>query len=195
MSIQIDEQFLSSQFDALNELHFGGKVPRPIKFTVISSKRFFGKCVWYEYQEHKWYELSISDYYERTRRGYINTLIHEMIHAYLWDIGKDYLGHGEDFLTIAAHLNGHGYDINPVDECESLLTSEPKQKNLIFGTTKSGYTFVMAYAKNRETYYRNYFDRNAQKYANLHWVKTMTKRYGCLPICRTRLKGKKINSI
>ena len=108
----ITEKFLSDRFDELNATYFDGDVPRPSAFLINRSKNSFGQCMFFK-NHRDIYLISISNYYDRPEQDVTNTLIHEMIHAYLWGKGsKDYNKHTGEFLKLADQFNRQGFSIS-----------------------------------------------------------------------------------
>jgi hypothetical protein len=65
--------------------------------------------------------LYLTNKYSRLEKDIENTLIHEMIHAYIWTVIKKYplFHHGKYFKKIAARINKDGWDIKMFNDIKN----------------------------------------------------------------------------
>ena len=98
--------YISEKFEKYNNLYFNGSLKTP-KFKISNSKRALGtlsisRRLNFYGGYTKEHTISISKYYDRTEKQYDNTLIHEMIHMYVYRVeGHKHdgvLGHGLRFI-------------------------------------------------------------------------------------------------
>lgn len=105
-------QFIASTFRKYNNYIFNNAIPEP-KFRVSSSRRTLGS---FRYPQNirpelrtKYMErctLSISGLLDRDQEELADTIIHEMIHCYIWITGqKDSSTHGRIFRHYMNDIN------------------------------------------------------------------------------------------
>ena len=122
-------------------------------------------------------QIRISVKYLRTEEAYCNTLLHEMIHQYIFQFGiEDTRTHGKEFKRISADINRYGY--NTEDESVIGLNMSVKQRKTATDYVvcsylqKSGSYFVFRIAESRVNYYISWFESRADYFRNPVIVKT-----------------------
>ena len=93
-------------FNTWNEKAFENKLPLPI-IELTETKTFLGqfcqpKGVFWDKEP----KIRISNYYDRSFEDYVNTIVHEMIHYYIYHFKiKDSSPHGREWKRIAKDIN------------------------------------------------------------------------------------------
>lgn len=115
-------QWMKENFDKYNNLYWDGKLKTPT-FQIVSTRCTNGA---YRYSKEGGF-LKLSNYHKNTEKEFANTLIHEMIHAYIRQNHLAALGdhHGEVFQKEAARLNALGWNIS---RCTDFSKVEPTIK-------------------------------------------------------------------
>ena len=117
--------WMRQTFDFYNKKYFNGSLPIPI-FNIGCKYGCWGTyeaCFDYSRLTRKIRgnistgTLSLSSKYSRTEWSWTNTVIHEMIHAYIYHILKKYprSQHGEEFMTIANRIDRDGWNVGGPD--------------------------------------------------------------------------------
>lgn len=113
-------QWLSQKFAEYNKQYFGGKIPTP-QFSIERLTGEWGRFdVDVDYDRnrritraHSNGVLTVNGNYSREERSWINTLLHEMCHAYVYLVmgvlPRD--PHGREFLSVANAINRYGWNI------------------------------------------------------------------------------------
>ena len=131
---------LAETFNKCNNAYFEGKLPVP-QFDLLHSFRTCGYfCCDYEQEwfSKKLYNfcISMTDYYDFTKKQFEDIFVHEMIHYYLAYFGEDTnCTHGKKFKKMAENLNRkYGLHVTPY-----LDLSQYKRRP---GTPSLSYWFV-----------------------------------------------------
>lgn len=117
-----DLKWLEGEFTKFNTKYFQGKIPTP-KFSYRCPANDWGR-----YYPDALYsgrqivqinspgELGITKLYDRSEKAIQRTLLHEMIHMYIWLVEqiRPRLDHGFEFNRIANMLNQDGWQISRV---------------------------------------------------------------------------------
>jgi len=90
---------VSDAYDLINRYVFDGVLHKP-NLTQGTIKQCWGFCSWEPEEQNSgsWCQIKVSDKWFCTQ-WFMNTLAHEMVHQYQWDIHR------------WEHLNTHGRDI------------------------------------------------------------------------------------
>lgn len=140
--------YIAQKFNEFNKQFFHNSLPIPIfdlmsrnralgDFTVNTSKNYIGLPI------KSYMRIRLNKMFERTQTQIDETIIHEMIHQYLY-VHKIYdnAPHGNIFMRIAKKIyeesNGL-YNITPttrIDDEETLLQRDKKRLIVIFDTNK-----------------------------------------------------------
>ena len=85
--------------------------------------------------------LSINGSYSRTERDLTNTLLHEMIHVYIYNVLRinPRNPHGQDFQRVAYRINLHGWDISEKNELVTLNGGQSYYLNIIMNPNGTNY--------------------------------------------------------
>lgn len=131
---------MAETFNKCNNAYFEGKLPVP-QFDLLHSFRTCGYfCCDYEQEwfSKKLYNfcISMTDYYDFTKKQFEDILVHEIIHYYLVYFGEDTnCTHGKKFKKMAENLNRkYGLHVTP-----HLDLSQYKRRP---GTPSLSYWFV-----------------------------------------------------
>ena len=110
-TMEISVQYLRYKFDEFNTLCFGGELP-PIALKVINAKSFMGQ---FSYRKRRvlpcgtrvyGLQLKISSHYDMTKEELDDTLLHEMIHYYIFHKRiTDTSPHGRVFRQLMHDIN------------------------------------------------------------------------------------------
>ena len=99
--MQASLDFLYAKFDEYNKRCFGGRLKRP-KIVVSNAKRQLGLFM----ASRPTPTIKVSNYYDRTEEEYVDTLVHEMIHYYIYTDGiRDTGPHGPLFKAWMNKIN------------------------------------------------------------------------------------------
>lgn len=186
--------YVASAFAKYNKMYFGGNLPTP-SFEISHGKSALGDCNYFRKR------IRISDYYNRPQRDIDNTIIHEMIHWYIFvNSIKDNGHHGYHFNRIAAEINEKGgWNIartSSVANCSLSDRAKMKEERLsnkefyvcVYYSTynKHYFMFVLAPAKLNE--YVDFMERNRMK-GFFFFKSNDYKKYSEFPMCRKKIRG------
>ena len=102
----IDNFTLLSKFIEYNNAYFSGMLPIP-QFKLMHGCQTLGYFS-YQYDEYNNANemIQMTDFYDYTESQFRNVMVHEMIHYYLYYIGKDVqVNHGKAFNREAKRFN------------------------------------------------------------------------------------------
>lgn len=118
----------TNEFKRINKLIFHDKLEIPI-FKLINVKSFFGEFTGYH---NKTNIIRLSIKYNRTEFEYINTLVHEMLHQWIFESGtKDNSSHGLYFKKYMKQINEiFGFKLKIITSSNFKL-EQPIQNNYI----------------------------------------------------------------
>lgn len=121
-------EWMSQTFDEYNTKYFGGKLRRP-KFALLRNKDYWGyyKPDGYVNRFTRKFDqtgpgiIYLNGLFSREEKSLISTLLHEMIHMYIYTIKKiePRNQHGEEFYEIANFINRDGWNISEENEMTS----------------------------------------------------------------------------
>lgn len=94
---------IEKKFDKFNLEYFGGKLKRPI-FKLKLCKNALGMCSSKTKENPNKPTIMLSTYYKVKELEMENTLIHEMIHLYQYQILKERMGHKDSFKQMSARI-------------------------------------------------------------------------------------------
>ena len=152
-------EFLNQKFDELNELCFGGALPK-VSIRLSKARTYlgqlgfkrkhslFGKTQYYDFV------LRISTRLEQTEEEIIDTLLHEMIHLYIASHQlKDSSSHGKVFREMMNDLNqrfGRHITISHRKTNDELNQDTQRRQHLVcVSTLASGERGITIAAKSR----------------------------------------------
>lgn len=123
--------WMQQSFTTYNNLYFGGKLPTP-RFEVSKNCIVNGQEVWGYYdlkanfsyvtrritKVHDIGVICLTSKYSRSEADVIGTLLHEMIHEYIYLVLGIYpvLKHGIIFQQIAKRIESDGWDVTSNDK-------------------------------------------------------------------------------
>lgn len=119
-------EWMSKYFNKFNKQYFEGKLETP-QFVVGCPYGCFG---YLDYRANynkltrkiskvlSQPKLMLTSMYDRKQKDVLNTMLHEMIHLYIYSVLKKYpmSQHGSDFTKIANNLNSQGWNISETNE-------------------------------------------------------------------------------
>jgi predicted SprT family Zn-dependent metalloprotease len=189
--MQITKEYIRQSFDKYNKLYFKNELVRPL-FKITRGKTTLGQfCV------HNMYGLpittiSISQYYDRTEKEFDGTIIHEMIHLFIWQNKiADTSSHGRMFKKIAEHINQYGWNIHAYDNTPKKVSEKylDKENHIITFIDGQDYGWVIKVATNKVKYYYE-FCKQHFKDVN-YYISTDGNKYKSFRVCRNKLAGRK----
>ena len=134
-------EWMSKYFDTFNKKYFGGKLNTP-SFVVGCQSGNWGYFHYdAEYNRltrtitkvNSIPKLMLTNKYDRRAKDVANTMLHEMIHLYIYSVLKKYpiMQHGQTFQKIANKLNADGWEISEENELkptDKLVTTKNNSK-------------------------------------------------------------------
>lgn len=144
---QITTKYVIDMFNEFNYRYFDGKLylDSSVKVKVYPYKNVLGSVAAVGtfnkitgYCSATITEFHISNYFNRSEFTYCNTILHEMIHIYQYQVLKLCDGHGVSFIKKMDEINKFGWDISITETTEerksrgnknqSVLDKEARQK-------------------------------------------------------------------
>ena len=129
--------YIRDTFAKYNDLAFGGSLPEP-PFFLVASKTFGRTCGWERRMPDgssvRGASIKISLRYVMPEEEYIDTIVHEMIHYYIWmNRLQDDGSHGHLFLSMMNDISRKcGIRISVAGEItEEMLLQEPARLRYI----------------------------------------------------------------
>lgn len=192
--MKITLTYIERAFNKYNNKYFNGKLPTPIfqisraknclgNFRVVRS-RMFGTI--------KSMTLVVSNFYDLSERDFDDTIIHEMIHEYIFVNGiKDTNDHGLYWSAKAKEINADGWNISA--KAEFIKTPQRNDNikteyKILSFEDKSGKTFVMRCADNKILYFQKIIKRKGFTNPCLI-ISNNDEKFISFPCCRTRMRG------
>ena len=189
--MKLTTEIMEEMFDEFNAKYFDNTLEKP-KFKLTRRSRVFGSCrrSRNRYSTVYTYEISMTAYYDRTIYDYQNTMLHEMIHLYLFQTNADNTGHGKEFKYEATRINADGWNIQV--RCENQYTVADEYKKPC--------SLVMFYSKYTKKHYVMRYNENNREYMKMSvamdenitddfWFSSDDAKYNSLPCCRKRFRG------
>lgn len=104
-------EFVKEKYQEFNRLIFEDKLPT-VPLRVGHARTSLGTCRFNKRRrllggyEAYGFRISISDYFDLPQEIIEDTIIHEMIHYYIWHNGiKDTSAHGKEFRRMMKNIN------------------------------------------------------------------------------------------
>lgn len=104
-------EFVQDRFDEFNRLCFEGKLP-PVPLRISNARTYLGVCRYRKRRrllggyEMYGFSISISARFDLPETEIEDTIIHEMIHYYIWQNGiRDTSAHGQVFRRMMDNIN------------------------------------------------------------------------------------------
>jgi predicted SprT family Zn-dependent metalloprotease len=135
---------LYENFKFLNNLMFDNKL-QPVPLKWFNTKRYLGLL---KFKENNIENLLISTFYKMTKKQFLETLAHEMIHVYIFQNNiRDNGDHGSKFKHILNTLNQKHpeYEIKPTENTNYFSVNSTKKKLtgvLLFIADGNDYTAI-----------------------------------------------------
>lgn len=187
MVLTID--FIRENFHKFNKEYFGGSLVTP-EFKITTRKRQLGCMSWNFKGYKRLYTICISNYYDRCKTDYQNTIIHEMIHLYIRqnDIKDTRRHHGKVFYDWADKINKQGgWHIARTDDISGCGLTEKSNNTyyvVIYKTSVLNKYFMFCLNKN---YVKNYDFKSME--CCLAFTSHNDKAFAKYPLCRTSRRG------
>lgn len=192
MYLTLSLPFIKETFKKYNTIYFNGELREP-NFRITNTKARLGCC----HHDNVCYgvrygTIDVSKKYNRTEKEYINTILHEMIHLYIWQ--KDmkepsgHRSHGVLFKHYASIINKDGWGISRCNEPSGGLAEIKESVEVMLCQVSDGRYFAAAMAKGCAS-------KVARRYSGLRGVvffKTKDAMFASMSRCRSRLCGKYI---
>ena len=193
--MKVTTQWLNETFDHHNQTYFiplfNTELQRP-KFIIRSLKRWGG----YFDTKNGQPIIAMSNFREYTEVGNSDTLLHEMIHEYIWQKGiKDNKVHGKEFMRILNTLKAHGAIVTDHVLKEYVIgyDNAPNEVVLVAYQTKSGYYHVCRISPARAEVYWDWMLAHANHFFNSYLLKTKLDMCKSWRSCRTKFFGYNYN--
>jgi hypothetical protein len=114
--IKINKEMLSELYDKYNKEYFEGKLKRPMKFSVYKGSGSVGVINTPRNKKGRVKNIGIAKNIDWTESSLRDTIVHEMIHAYLYQNGMPCSKHGKVFKTVMRELNKkYGLNVEIID--------------------------------------------------------------------------------
>lgn len=195
MEITID--YINKAFDKYNEKYFGDSLNKPT-FKLFKSKRTLGQfCV--QNSHYRYFGgqptlvIRISNYYNREQKDFDNTIIHEMIHLWVFQNNlKDVSSHGRHWLKMASIINQDGWDIQPTsNEHYECAVIKNKEYTILSFIDKNNKRFICRVNPNKENKFIETLTYN--HYQSIHIIRSKNSRkFDTFINCQSNIRGKYI---
>jgi predicted SprT family Zn-dependent metalloprotease len=183
--MQPTTDYLKERHTLYNEKYFNGKL-KPVGFSLRRSYKYFGL-----YMPSK-STIAISVLFDRSDKEIDNTLIHEMIHQYIWESGiKDSGKHGRKWLSIAKDINKDGWDITPMTSSEGLTPSKGTYATIAAFMMADGKCYTIRAGEGRVEYFNLKLMKCGAK--DILWYKSKDAKDLLRVKCRLRVRGYRIS--
>lgn len=105
--------FIRTNFEDFNRIYFNNSLPMP-QFQIHHTDNYVGYCGYNERNGRKYnFFIAFSDSFDLNECGFETTLLHEMIHLYIFANNiKDNGDHGREFMREAKRINSYGWEID-----------------------------------------------------------------------------------
>lgn len=192
--MQITTDYIRKSFDKYNKLYFEGKLIRPL-FKTSRSKRALG---WFQVKVTFGLPITfitISSYYDRSEKEFDTTILHEMIHLYVYQNRlQDNNNHGRIWTNYAKYINKDGWDIQATHCGEMEVSSKyAKTPHYMMLVTHNGTPMLFRVSKNNLQVFFNHCREHFDK--TYHFVSYDANKFGSFVTCRNKLRGKVFQSM
>ena len=193
--MQITTDYIKNSFDKYNKIYFEGKLIRPL-FKISRSKRVLG----YFQVNNALFGfpiilISISGYYDRTEKEFDTTILHEMIHLYVYQNKlRDNGNHGRIWTQYANHINKDGWNIQ-AKHCGDMEVSSKyaKTPHYMFLVMHRDTPMLFRVSKNNLQLFCNHCKKHFDK--TYHFVSYDANKFGNFVTCRNKIRGKFFQSM
>ncbi|MBO5948232.1 SprT-like domain-containing protein [bacterium] len=184
---------IKKAFSKYNAMYFNNELHTPI-FELFKSKKAFGQfCVQNRFSDTPTIKIRISNYYKREERDYDDTIIHEMIHLYIYQYRiKDNSSHGKYWLRIANIINKDGWNIQPRNNTNYEVAVKRNEEYCIFSFLDStNNRFICRVHPTKREFFVKVFRYN--KISNITCIISKdTNKFDRFVNCKSQLRGKYI---
>lgn len=189
--------YIRKSFAKYNNLYFNNELKTPI-FELFKSKITLGQfCV-----ENRHYALfggtptikiRISNYYKREERDFDNTIIHEMIHQWIYQNGiKDTSSHGKYWLCVAKRINKDGWNIQPKSNDHYEVKNSNKEYCIYSFLDNANRRFICRVSPKKKDWFGKVFEFNNFKDI-VFFKSTNSNKFDSFVNCQSNLRGKYIS--
>ena len=194
--MELTIKYMEENFELYNKKYFNG-VLKKHHFRIINTRRRLGSMS----RIHGRYIISISKYYDRDKFQYDNTLIHEMIHLYIYqqDI-EDNGPHGRRFKAECARINKDGWKLSRTTS--TIGWKVAKDAKIRKPRKKSETSFIVVYKETETTQFIFKVSKcNLNRFVNHLTEKckfeckvfeTNDKLFNNFSACRSKIYGKRL---
>ena len=189
----LTKQWLTENYKYFNKNIFSDKCPINMALEITNASRIQG-CFHFFYDTKYGQAIRISKHYNKTEKHYREILLHEMIHAYIFnnDI-SDTFPHGKVFQDMMNSINKkYNLNISVTDEVsqEEMDSSNLRDKALLVNFGKNNCWVLKPSEKKFESMKQKVLELSP---INLYEIITSDKMVNMLPKCRKTLRGRRIN--
>lgn len=190
--MKLSQTWLNETFDHHNQTYFiplfGTELKRPT-FIIKCLKRYGG------YFNHKNGQpiIAMSNFREYTEQGNSDTLLHEMIHEYIWQVGiKDNKTHGKEFMRILNTLKAHGAVVSPRVLPQYVIgyDNAPQEVILLAYLNQKGRYFVCRVSPSKVDLFWDFMvNKKPQCFINPYMLTSKKDMFKSWRTCRSRFVG------
>lgn len=191
--MELTIKYMEENFELYNKKYFNGVLKKP-HFRIINTRRRLGSMS----RIHERYIISISKYYDRDKFQYDNTLIHEMIHLYIYQQNIiDNGPHGRIFKAECARINKDGWNLSRTTSTLGWKVAEDAKIR-----KKSETSFIVVYKESETTQFIFKVSKsNLDRFVNhltdkckleCKVFETSDKIFDNFSACRSRIVGKRL---
>lgn len=186
--MQASLDFLYTKFDEYNKRCFGGKLKRP-QMVVNNAKRQLGLFM----ASRPTPTIKMSNFYDRTEAEYVDTLVHEMIHYYIYASGvRDSSPHGTLFKAWMNKLNrqeGLHMSVRTNAQKWDTANTTMKKRYVLFIQLQTGKHFISVVSPRHVNNIESQLQQMGGKIALRKWFVTNHPDYQNYSIVRS-LRGR-----
>lgn len=186
--MQTTVEFLCEQFDKYNQWVFGGRLRRP-NIVISNAKRQLGAFV----ATRPLPTIKVSNFYDRDGADYVNTLVHEMIHLYIYvNRLRDTGPHGTVFRRMMAEINEQtGLSMTVSTRSTELRPARPASRkyHVLFMVDSDGRHFISVVSPRYVRRLEQDIVRLGDKVRSHRWIVTNDPDFATYSCVRT-LRGR-----
>lgn len=196
MAFEVTENWLKSNHEFFNDMLFNGKLKIP-NFEFNKRKSSLGL-----YKNTS--TIFISTYFDRSEQDYMETLVHEMLHQYIYEVLKNYYErHGYIFKSHCNRINNilkkEGFNFSIWTHCTTKLIDNKKvERNVIvvdkgndtlrviFSTDGTMNNIVSQIKENDSNCYLHFYKTSSNDFSNYR----NSRKYNYYPISKSDFKNR-----
>jgi hypothetical protein len=186
----VTKNYIEKAFRKYNALYFNNELNTPI-FKLSSATRCMGMFICDKIGNMT---IKITKAFDITEKELDNTIIHEMIHQYIFEKKiKDTSGHGIYWHKIARSINKDGWNITQFGECPQTLAPTTREKGYCMFSMldKSGDRFVFRVTPTLVTRYSKALV--LMGFRDIHYTTSFNAEFDAFTNCRRKIKGRYIS--